>query len=62
MESNGQKLASPEEVLQYIEEHKNKANVMVDEGHEIIQKIKKMNEEISSEIQKQNVIIKSGYI
>lgn len=59
MESNGQKLASPEEVLQYIEEHKNKTNVMVDEGHEIIQKIKKMNEEISSEIQKQNVIIKS---
>lgn len=59
MESNGQKLASPEEVLQYIEEHNNKANLMIDEGYEIIQKIKKMNEEISSEIQKQNAIIKN---
>ncbi len=56
MESNNN-ISSPEEVLEYIDNHNNKANLMIDEGHDIIEQIKKMNQEISSEIKTQNVII-----
>lgn len=56
MESNNN-ISSPEEVLEYIDNHNNKVNLMIDEGHDIIEQIKKMNQEISSEIKTQNVII-----
>ena len=48
---------NPEEVLKFIEEHEKKSNNMIDEGHDLIKKIKEMNKEISSEIQTHNVLI-----
>lgn len=57
MEKNNKNISNPEEVLKYLESHNTKANAMIDESHEIVNQIKKMNEEISSEIKTQNVII-----
>ena len=51
------KPTNPEEVLKFIEEHEKKSNNMIDEGHNLIKKIKEMNKEISSEIQQHNILI-----
>ena len=57
MEKNNKNISNPEEVLKYLENHKVKTNNMIGEGSEIVNQIKKMNQEISSEIKTQNVII-----
>ena len=46
------KPTNPEEV-----EHEKKSNNMIDQGHDLIKKIKEMNKEISSEIQAHNILI-----
>jgi predicted transcriptional regulator len=51
------KPTNPEEVLKFIEEHEKKSNNMIDQGHDLIKKIKEMNKEISSEIQAHNILI-----
>ena len=45
---------NPEEVLKFIEEHEKKTNNMIDEGHDLIKKIKEMNF-------KKNIIIYFNY-
>ena len=52
-------LANPEDVLKYIETHEEKTNAMAKEGEDIISEIKKMNKELSTEIQSQNILIKA---
>ena len=49
--------SNPEEVLKFIEEHEKKSNSMIDQGHDLIKKIKEMNQEISSELQTHNILI-----
>ena len=56
MEKNNKNISNPEEVLKYLENHKVKTNNMIGEGSEIVNQIKKMNQEISSEIKTQNVL------